>query len=209
MPTATLNDLMKLYAQRGIAEWRAAPAELRIRAHTCLGLGIADDDDQAAVAMKAIYGGVVDSRFRFIPMPKFPRNPGIERSFFLPIREPGNDGRVSFDLFLIVTARNCIGFRFEPAHRAPTIHGYGHVQACKKLLREKLPLATLPPWLPDKYPAFALSTSNPLRMFLSMVTAMHGYQGGVTRIILEIFQTANRTGEASLYLNELNQLLLN
>lgn len=217
MPVADLDELMKLYARRGVAEWEKAPAERRNRAPTCLGLAIADDDDQAAVALGAIYtkdiadrfrAGEMDSRFRYIPMPTFPKKTGIECSFFLPIREPGNDGRVSFDLFLIVTGRNCIGFRFEPAHPG-TLHGYGHVQACKALLRKSLPLATLPPWFPDRYPAFAISTSNPLRMFLSMVTAMHGYQGGVTRIIVEIFQTANRTGEANLYLNELSALLLN
>ncbi len=209
MPAASLDEVMKLYARRGVAEWRAAPAELRSRAPMCLGLGIADDEDQAAVAMNATYEGVVDSRFKFIPMPKVPRNPGIERSFFLPIRKPGNNERVSFELFLIITGRHCIGFRFEPAHPAPNPHGYGHVQFCKTLLRENLPLTMLPSWLPDRYPAFAISTSNPLRMFLSMVTAMHGYQGGITQIIVEMFQEANRTSQVNLYLNELSALLLN
>lgn len=209
MPVADLDELMKLYARRGVDEWwRDASAELRKRAPLCLGMGIADDYDQASVAIRATYAGVVNSRFRYIPMPRFPKNPGIDWAFFLPIREAGHNGRVSFDLFLIVNGRNCIGFRFEPAHPGLTLHGYGHVQACKAMLRSSLPLATLPPWLPDRYPAFAIATSNPLRMFLSMVTAMHGYQGGTTRIILEIFQAASRTRDANLYLNELDALLL-
>jgi hypothetical protein len=218
MPVADLDELMKLYARRGVAEWEKAPAERRNRAPTCLGLAIADDDDQAAVALGAIYTKDIaerfragemeemDSRFRYIPMPTFPKKTGIECSFFLPIREQGNDGRTTFDLFLIITGRNCIGFRFEPAHPVPNIHGYGHAQMCRALLRRNLAL-TLPSWLPDKYPAIPISTSNPLRMFLSMTTAMHGYQGGITEILKDIFQKANRAGEVGLYMNELNALL--
>jgi hypothetical protein len=208
MPSADLVDLLRLYARQGIADWRNAPAELRQRALACLGSGIADNDTEALVTISTIYNHTNAKRLRFIPMPKHPRS-GIERCFFLPIRErSGVQESTSFDLFLLVAQRNCLAFRFEPAHRPSSAHAYGHVQICRSMLRKTIEVKGIPAWFPVTYPAFSISTSDPLRMFLSMTTAVHGYFGGVVKVLQEIFQKENRAGDAVLYLDVLRTLLL-
>lgn len=210
MPAPNLVDLMHLYAKHGIADWKNASADLRQRAQYCLGnAAIADDDKQASDTINTIYNNSNAAQLKFIPMPK-PKG-GIERCFFLPVREIGGDGKetAAFELFLLVSKRNCLAFRFEPAHKAPSPHDYGHVQMSRKMLRKIIVPQGVPTWLPDSYPAFPISTSNSVRIFLAMATAVHGYSRGLDLLLQEIFQGASRANDAAVYLGELRGLLLN
>jgi hypothetical protein len=201
------EGLMRNYARRGIADWKdikSTPRELRDRARDCLGLGIAQDEPQAFVTISTTFDGTNLDRLRFIPMPKLPSRPGIDRCFFLPVRRrwPGGQETVVFELFLLVAQKNCLAFRFEPKHRRGDAHIYGHVQLCRTLSR---PVTGVPPWLPDKYPAFPTSVSEPLGGFLCMATAVHGHGTGVVPILEEIFQ--GRPFELARYIDELKKVL--
>jgi hypothetical protein len=205
------EGLMRLYARRGIADWRdirTTPHDLQTRARDCLGWAIAQDETQAFVTISTTYDGTNSDRLRFIPMPKHPSKPGIDRCFFLPIRKRHANGQetVAFELFLLVSVRNCLAFRIEPPHRLSSAHGYVHVQLSRTMLHKTINVEGVPVWLPDKYPAFPILTSKPVRIFLCMATAVHGYDTG--RILLgQIFQTAGRASEAPLYLDELKNML--
>lgn len=205
-----LSDLMWLYARRGIADWKAAESTLRRRAIQCLGAEIADNEAEAAVTLHAIYSQTSDNKhLRFIPMPRHPKSPGFDRAFFIPVCEAKANGfSVGFELFLIVNAsnKNCLAYRFEPAHELPSTHNYGHVQMSRSLLRKTIIASTLG-WVPVKYPAHPLGTSDPLRMFLSMTTAVHGYHGGVIDVIQAVFVEASRAREVARYTVELQQML--
>ncbi len=208
MPVPDLIELMRLYALRGIADWKTAPDELRKRAVNCLGQTIADSEAEAVITINTIYSAATLRKLRFIPMPKHPKG-GIERCFFLPIREnqPGDQNRTAFELFLIIAANDCLAFRFEPADLPKSTHDYGHVQLSCKMVKKTVEVRGVPSWLPDSYPAFAIGTSDPLRLFLAMATAVHGYSGGIVSVLQDIFQKASRPREVSIYLNELKLML--
>jgi hypothetical protein len=202
------EDLMRLYARRGIRDWRdkkSTPYELQTRARDCLGLGIAQDETQANVTISTTYDGTNLHRLRFIPMPKVPSRPGIDRCFFLPVRRRAPDGQetVVFELFLLVTQRNCLAFRLEPEHRRPGAHGYDHVQMCQTLSR---PVSGVPAWLPDRYPAFPTPVSGPLRGFLCMASAVHGCDTGLIPMLTDMFQ--GRSVDLVQYLQELKKVLV-
>jgi hypothetical protein len=76
----------------------------------------------------------------------------------------------------------------------------------QQLLRRTITTA-VPSWLPNKYPAFPLSTTDPLKVFLAMITAIHGYTGGVVSVLQEIFWRAGRAQETLLYLDALKKML--
>lgn len=198
---------MRLYARRGVADWNAAPQELRGRALRCLGAAIAENETEANVAIYTKYDPTRIGQMRFIPMPKHPKK-GIERCFFLPLREVQSGGKetVAFELFVLVARMDCLAFRLEPAHKPPSVHNYGHVQLSRKMLRRTIEVKGIPEWLPDSYPAFPILTSEPLRAFLCMVTAVHGYEDGCTAVLRDIF--ASRPGELALYLSELKKILV-
>jgi len=207
MPSLDFEELMRLYARRGIADWKAAPQELRGRALRCLGTAIAENETEANVTIYTKYDPTRVNQMRFIPMPKHPKK-GIERCFFLPIREVQSGGKeaVAFELFVLVARTDCLAFRFEPAHKLPSVHNYGHVQMSRKMLRKTIEVKGIPDWLPDSYPAFPILTSEPLRAFLCMVTAVHGYENGCTAVLQDIF--AGRASELALYLGELKKILV-
>jgi hypothetical protein len=74
----------------------------------------------------------------------------------------------------------------------------------QRMLKKTINLVGVPQWIPDKYPAFPISTSNPLRMFLAMGTAVHGYADrGFADLLVDIFQKAGRTADSTAYLAEL------
>lgn len=207
MPSQNLNDLMKLYARRGVADWKSAGFDVKKRAMECLGNRIADNEQEAGVNLQTNYTGANATRLRFIPMPQHPPKRGFERSFFLPIRqEQQGSVRVTFELFFLVEAKNGLAFRFEPAHPVGETHDYAHVQLTQQLLGKTLKAET-PEWLPVSYPAFPTRASNPLGTFLYMATAVHGYSGGIMTVLTEIFSTAGRPKEAALYFDALKMML--
>jgi hypothetical protein len=210
MPSPNLMDLMRLYASHGIADWndkRKTHYGVQKRARECLGAAIAENKTEAFVTIGTIYNESNADRLRFIPMPKRPKH-GIERAFFIPVNRINDKGVIitTFELFLLVKEKFCLAYRFELPHPAPTVHDYSHVQMSHKMLRETIPTA-VPNWLPIRHPAFPLSISGSLRMFLTMITAIHGYSGGTLSILQEIFQQAGRSPEASLYVSELKEML--
>jgi hypothetical protein len=206
-------ELMRLYARLGIADWKKAPYELRRRASECLGTAIAENETEAdvtiqtRVTMQTLQDENRASRLRFIPMPKRPKG-GIDRCFFLPLREirPGGEESVGFELFALVARLDCLAFRFEPAHKPPSVHNYGHVQLSRTMVRKTIEVKGIPAWLPVRQPAFPILTSEPLRVFLCMVTAVHGYDGGCTAILQDMFP--GRPAELRLYLDELQKFLV-
>lgn len=203
-----LVDLMGLYAKRGIADWDHAHHELRKRAKECLGAaGIAQNVSEATVTINTIYNTKNGDRLKFIPMPKH-NQAGIDRCFFIPVRqmEAGGQEIAHFELFLLVAQKDCLAFRFECAHASPSTHDYGHVQMSRKMLRKTIEVTGTPSWLPDSYPAFPIATSDPVRMFLAMATAVHGYSGGLTDVLQNIFQTASRAGDSVEYLSALKEM---
>ena len=77
---------------------------------------------------------------------------------------------------------------------------------CQKLVGKDIVVNTLD-WLPDRYPAFPITSSSPLQLFLCLATAIHGYADGVLTLLQEIFTTASRADEAELYVDELKKML--
>jgi hypothetical protein len=198
-------ELMRLYARRGIADWNKARGDIRLRAATCLGNAIAENEPQANITIHTLYNGANADLLRFIPMAKHPSK-GIDRCFFLPVREKQSGGNetVAFELFLLVERTDCLAFRFEPAHSRP-VHNYQHMQLSRSMLRKTIPVTGIPSWLPDTHPAFPMLTSDPLKVFLCMVTAVHGYEAGCITVLQDIF--ANRPGELGVYLDILKGML--
>src|SRR6266850_8483675 len=157
---------MKIYARRGVSDWKAKVQDAtKKRARLLLGPNnIADNEPEAFNTIEAVRGGA--RKQLFIPMPTV-YHTGIEQCFFLPLYEAAD--KAAFDLLLLCEADNCLGFRFEPAQLGT--HDYGHVQMNRKMLRKSFHVNGLPPWVPESYPAFPLRTSEPLAMFLSMATS--------------------------------------
>jgi hypothetical protein len=207
MPAPDLMDLMWRYAQRGLVEWRDAPQELRRRAAACLLNQIAENDHQASTTIRTTYTEANANALRFIPMPPVGMK-GMERCFFLPIRERRDDGSfaVSFDLFVLVARQNCLAFRFEPADPPDHPHSYTHVQLCTRLVRKTLILKVLPDWMPVSYPAFPVSASGPVELFLAMATSVHGHnRNGLARLLQDIF--ASVPNDAKHYAADLKSML--
>lgn len=210
MSTLDPWDLMELYARRGVADWKTADSRLRKRAGECLAATqIAAREEDAIDTIKTFYTGKNVNDLSFIPMPKPGKNP-IERCFFLPIRERKPDGTetLALELLVLVARKDCLAFRFEPAHHATSRHGYGHLQMNRKMVKGSIPIVGIPSWLPDSYPAFPISTSDPLKTFLAMATAVHGYaSGGLPDLIVDIFQKASRASDSAIYIAELRLFL--
>ena len=208
MPAPDLFDLMEQYALRGLDDWRNNTGEdLQRRARECLGMAIADTDWEVRMLIRNACNGGAIGQQKFIPMPNH-RHEGIERCFFLPIREHGDENiKMAFDLFLLVDEENCLAFRFEPADPPEQSHNYGHVQLSRRLLRRTIEPSGIPSWLPDSYPAFPVPSSDPLKMFLSMATAVHGYAGGIESVLQDLFQKASRPGDAAPYVGVLQEML--
>jgi hypothetical protein len=211
MSSLNLWDLMELYARRGVADWTRAPFGLQRRARECLmATQIATRDADALNTIRTIYDGTNSNALSFIPMPMpNPKKQPIERCFFLPIREKkGGVETFALELLVLVKEKKCLAFRFEPADRPSSRHGYGHLQMNQKMLKKTIPVEGVPEWMPDKYPAFPMSTSDPLKMFLAMATAVHGYADrGFADLIVDIFQQSSRAADSTAYLAELRRFL--
>jgi hypothetical protein len=197
-----LKELMKLYARRGIADWNAAPNASKQLASFALANGIAQKEWEANRTIEANLRGGADERGMFIPMPRI-NHSDILHCFFLPIN---HEGKTAFDLLLIVGSEQCLGFRFEPADRPDRTHGYGHVQMNRSMFRKTMEVKGIPQWVPDSYPAFPIRSSEPLRMFLSMATSIHGYEKGMIPLLQNVFE--NRPTQAAGYLEVLKETIM-
>ena len=198
-----LKKLMLAYSRRGMHDWREADAALKRTAMRCLCNGIAEKTQDAEWT---VGGRHPDPQF--IPMPRHGGS-DFEWCFFLPKRMSGQ--LESLLLFILVDHKdaNCLAFRFECS--AEGRHGYSHVQLTSKVSKSGLSAmwevdaqntenGFLPQWLPDSYPAFPVPAGDWTEMFLAMVTAVHGYRGGIDDLIRDLFGSsisasiANRHG---------------
>ncbi len=201
---------MLVYSIRGVTDWNQAKPILRKKAEECLRNQIATDEGE----VKSVINSPSTVR-KFIPMPRHgPKQRGFDWSFFLPRKKDGQ--MMSLVLFILVNQarKDSVAFRFESSARGP--HGYSHVQLTSKLPELKLAASSsenevswgVPQWLPASYPAFPVVARNWTEMFLSMMTAVHGYKGGVDGLIKEIFQQAERLNDARKYMKALDSVLV-
>lgn len=170
---------MRVYAQRGFADWKNAGNRLRTAAQQCLANAIVESDWQIDQVIAGRHKG-------FIPMPHHGYNKKLDWCFFWP-RIVENELR-SLILFVLVNGkrRRCIAFRFESD--ADGAHGYTHVQLTLGWSKvAKLPHVL--PWLPVSYPAFPVPAQDWLELFLAMATAVHGRYGGIDDLILDLVET--------------------
>ena len=205
-----LDDLMRVYSRRGVTDWNQATPVLRMKAEECLLNQIATDEGEVESAIDS-----PSTVRKFIPMPCYgPKKKGFEWSFFSRIMRSGQ--MISLVLFILVNRarKDSVAFRFEGSAEGP--HGYSHVQLTSKLPELGLAASSsedevswgVPRWLPASYPAFPIVARNWTEMFLSMMTAVHGYNGGVDSLINEIFQQAGRVKDAQKYMEVLDSVLV-
>ena len=211
MLTKDLNDLMRLYSMRGIDDWkRNAKAKHRIAVRELLSnAGIADDERGIRKMICRIFNDG-DYRKQFIPMPKC-SGPNIDWCFFLPIKIIQENNEY-LRLFLLIKCKgyvkckghNWICFRFEGDSQISR-HGYSHLQFTRNI--PEFPDAFGPAWLPDSDPAFPIPARDSLEMFLCMATAVHGFRGGIDKLLMDMFQQASRPKDALQYKERLDKML--
>ena len=200
----SLIDLMTQYSLQGLIEWRETDESTRARARTSLQNHIEEDEWRVRDQIKKLYG---QSIMKFMPMPKHGYR-GVGPFFFIPRNLGGGDEcKLSFDLFFLVNEKKSLAFRFEPADQEGYAHNYAHVQFCRKLMGKEIAPSDIPSWLPDSYPAFPLPSSDPLKLFLAMLTTVHGRSRGVEEVIREIFQKASQPNKATKYTDVLKKIL--
>ena len=193
-----LEDLIKLYAVRGIKDWKETDGMVCREVRNCLStLTIVENEDLVREAIKISKRGNAEGSPRFFPVPdtcrrwKGKRSDRPRVSLFAPRYSDGAQSHMAFDLISFVSPeehRYCVGFRFEPADEPRYSHGYPHVQFSRSMLHRAVPIGCVPSWLPDSYPAFPLRTRDSTEMFLAMTVAVHGFEGGVKQLIQKSFK---------------------
>lgn len=199
-----VHELLMPYALLGWKEWAQTNDEPRRRRHReCLEGNIVDHEYDVRQVITSPASSRIGGRFPLLPMPKAPDT--IEQAFFLPLSDPveGSPPRYSFELFIIVGDNSCMAFRWELGHSAPSTHGYSHVQMCRRLARRELGISCLPDWIPDNYPAVPIRAANSFGLFLCMVTAMHGLEGGILQLIVEMMQ--GEPGARNTYIDKIRR----
>jgi len=183
MPAQDAIEFMMAYAKRGVRYWESAVKDAtKTRALRLLQNQVATNDDEVKVIINSVRSGA--KRVLYVPMPKAHRA-DIELCLFLPVRV--DDNKTSFELLMLLESdERCLAFRFEPADPGDTTHGYGHIQMNRRMEGGVRDVAGLPGWVPKSYPAFPLRTSEPIEMFLSMVTSIHGYRKGIVDLLDEV-----------------------
>lgn len=120
-----------------------------------------------------------EEKFLFIPMPKAGSGANFDWAFFVPrFMMEGSEPTCAFCLLLWKgdpTAGGGKGriysFRFEPTQMGS--HEYAHIQLTRDVRDPNLE-TDLPSWMCTSYPAFPIA-SSPLRMFLTVLVAIHGF----------------------------------
>ena len=205
-----LKKLMLAYARRGLRDWREADEGLKKTARICLCNGIAEQSRDIEFAV-----GGRNPAPQFMPTPRHGSS-DFEWCFFLPKKASGQLEALLLFVLVDRKAKNCLAFRFECS--ADGSHGYSHVQLTSKLSKSRLSAMDavdslnvergfVPQWLPDSYPAFPVPAENWTEMFLAMMTAVHGHQGGVDGLIRDLFEGGSSTGLAHRY-NEMIEKVL-
>ena len=198
-----LSDLMLQYALEGLHDWKQnTDEEVRNQARKLLSHRIFSNDGE-------LRSGMAQPRpDKFFPIPRFGYKSEILFCCFLPrAQQPGVLDRFSFVLFLMLKNDNSLVFRFEPAEESGYRHNYPHVQLCQNVIGMNPPPMGVPTFIPERDPAFPLPSSNPLKLFLSMATAVHGRSGGVEKLIRTIFAKGSAVSASQKYFKALNEML--
>ena len=197
-----LCDLMLPYARHGFRDWREEKSEVQSRAKRCLPSKIFENLDQ--INYHVGNGHSKD----FVPIPKQGYGSEIERSFFLPRKD---DHNWTFVLFILLKEDKNLAFRFEAANRDGDKHDYAHMQFCRDIWigREKFNPLGIPSWIPQSDPAFLLPSSDPLKLFLTMLVSIHGDSKTVKDIIKHALQEESRVTKWKDYADILDKMLEN
>ena len=198
-----LIGLMRPYALRGFEDWKERTSkEIQDQARASLQFQIVESEEDVEFQISN------PRSTKFLPMPNC-RHRGIVRCFFMPRGFLDGDQRnLAFYLFLMIRESNNLSFRIEPADQSDHAHNYAHIQFCTKIIgRDTLSPIGTPIWIPDSYPAFPLPSSDPLGLFLAMVTAVHGRAGGIESILRKAFLTAGDPSSYAKYIEALTDLL--
>ena len=203
MSSLDLNRLILEYSKKGIIDWNDEGHDLKAKSMKCLSNAVVEKGDDVERMI-----GNTQANSLFVPMPKISGR-GFEWCFFLPKIKNGN--LKSLILFLLVNRarQDCLAFRFESSGRRNTPHGYPHMQLTRRIAESSSVknLQGVPEWLPDSYPAFPIPAHDSLEMFLCMVTAVHGFRGGIDALLEDVFQKAGRPNDARAYKRKLDEIL--
>ena len=215
MSNTELEDLIKLYAARGIKDWNDTDDMVCREVRNCLSTStIVENEYLVREAIKISKRGSAERSPRFFPVPDTCRRWRGKRSdrprvsLFAPRYSDGAQSYIAFDLISFVSPeehRCCLAFRFEPADESRFSHGYSHVQFSRSMLHRAVPIGCVPSWLPDSYPAFPLPARDSTEMFLTMAVAVHGFEGGVKQLIEKMLQ--DRPLEVRKYVKRAEALL--
>lgn len=189
-----LADLITGYGKRGLDSWSKVSNSKRRSLAIRLGWPIADHDTHVRTSIYNKFDADKKEDYRFIPLPCDSNQ--LEYVFFLPMRKNGDGSLYAFDLFIVVNDQDCLGLRWEPADGpdesgVESMHCYGHVQFCKRMANKQAETLGVPLWIPDSWPAIPLRTSEPILLFLSLITSIRGYGSHLFADVGQIFPEGN------------------
>ena len=197
--SVSIDELLLAYARLGLQHWASESPRVKKRART-IGVDIAT---QRAVAERAVTSPFRPSARNGVPMKLIPmpcKQNRVFAAFFAPWVGGTGPAGLSFDLVVLLQQGSPYAFRFEPGSQYSTAaHGYDHVQLNESLGQRHVPLGGAPSQLPTTYPAFPIRSGDPVRRFLAMAVAMHGYPSGVDDVLDRAFK--GRPNKRKRYLN--------
>ena len=171
-------EILRDYSLNGLGYFNSLRSEIRTKVSRRLRVQIEDDEWAIRDKFKKAAAQSAQVSFGLLPMPK-PGDDNLELAFFIPRfrRGPASSFSCSFCLLLWrnvvqTSVGRAMAFRFEVSD--PGAHSYPHIQM-SRIVRDPVCKTDWPDWSPDSYPAFPLAAESPIAMFLSLITAMHGY----------------------------------
>jgi hypothetical protein len=185
MPEADLHDILKLYARKGWTEWQEARDEEQQAAKKVLGDALVQTEGQLDATLNEFRVGPGKTSTKFLPMPRLGAK-GFRRAFFAAISPEAQASPASFELLLVVSDEHRLSFRLEGSHGEKQTHDYSHLQLCRNVYGKTVKVS--PDWIPDSYPAFPISSSNSLGVFLYMLVAIHGRTGGIFKLLYDLLK---------------------
>lgn len=180
---ADFCEIVKKYALHGLYHFdRMGSAKRNLIQARIPPMMLELNKQRLEIKFKSVGSGTPQD-FDFIPMPPPESGAKFDAAFFVPRFTLGQDNTFScaFCLLLWKDHREVnshgkqgrtYSFRVEPIELGS--HAYAHLQLSRDVDRPSLP-TDLPSWMCTSYPAFPIHSSSPLRMFLTALVAIHGY----------------------------------
>ena len=191
--SASIDELLLAYARLGLQHWASVSLSVKRRARNVR----VDIATQPAAAENAVTNpfrpfAANGNPMRLIPMPC--KQNKVYAAFFAPGVGGAGPAGLSFDLVVLSQQGSPFAFRFEPgSDYSTTRHGYDHVQLNESLGKRQVPMEGAVSPLPTTYPAFPIPSKDPVKRFLTLAVAMHGYPSGVDQVLDDAFKgRANR-----------------